>query len=76
VLTGGVAPTRCAAPGTELTVQVRELETPAQLEAPACGGIDVGFPRWRPEYPPEVKATCLLVGAYRRGETSPPRCTA
>ncbi|MDL5199835.1 LysR substrate-binding domain-containing protein [Streptomyces sp. ALI-76-A] len=52
--------TRCAAPGTELTVQVRELETPAQLEALACGDIDVGFLRWRPEYPPEVTATCLL----------------
>ncbi|WP_405560957.1 LysR substrate-binding domain-containing protein [Streptomyces canus] len=52
--------TRCAAPGTDLTVQVRELETPAQLEALACGDIDVGFLRWRPEYPPEVMATCLL----------------
>ncbi|MFC9685213.1 LysR substrate-binding domain-containing protein, partial [Streptomyces sp. NPDC056948] len=52
--------TRCAAPGTELTVQVRELETPAQLEALACGDIDVGFLRFRPEYPPEVTATCLL----------------
>ncbi|MEU6253879.1 LysR substrate-binding domain-containing protein [Streptomyces sp. NPDC047043] len=52
--------TRCAARGTELTVQVRELETPAQLEALACGDIDVGFLRWRPEYPPEVTTTCLL----------------
>ncbi len=52
--------TRCTASGTELTVQVRELETPAQLEALACGDIDVGFLRWRPEYPPEVTATCLL----------------
>ncbi|AVV44852.1 LysR substrate-binding domain-containing protein [Streptomyces sp. ID05-04B] len=52
--------TRCTAPGTELTVQVRELETPAQLEALACGDVDVGFLRWRPEYPPEVTATCLL----------------
>jgi DNA-binding transcriptional LysR family regulator len=52
--------TRCGAPGTDLTVQVRELETPAQLEALACGDIDVGFLRWRPEYPPEVVATCLL----------------
>lgn len=52
--------TRCAAPGTELTVQVCEMETPAQLEALACGDIDVGFLRWRPEYPPEVTATCLL----------------
>ncbi|MPY46019.1 LysR family transcriptional regulator, partial [Streptomyces phyllanthi] len=52
--------TRCAAPGTQLTVQVRELETPAQLEALACGDIDVGFLRWRPEYPPGVTATCLL----------------
>ncbi|MER5184003.1 LysR substrate-binding domain-containing protein [Streptomyces sp. NPDC002896] len=51
---------RCAAPGTELTVQVRELETPAQLEALASGDIDVGFLRWRPEYPPGVTATCLL----------------
>ncbi|MFJ8487698.1 LysR substrate-binding domain-containing protein [Streptomyces sp. NPDC094038] len=52
--------TRCADPGTELTVQVSELETPAQLEALACGDIDVGFLRWRPEYPPDVTATCLL----------------
>ncbi|MEI5525947.1 LysR substrate-binding domain-containing protein [Streptomyces brasiliscabiei] len=52
--------TRCTAPGTELTVQVSELETPAQLEALVCGDIDVGFLRWRPEYPPEVTATCLL----------------
>ncbi|MFC9502221.1 LysR substrate-binding domain-containing protein [Streptomyces sp. NPDC057002] len=52
--------TRCAAPGAELTLQVRELETPAQLEALACGDIDVGFLRWRPEYPPDVTATCLL----------------
>ncbi|MFE9029564.1 LysR substrate-binding domain-containing protein [Streptomyces iakyrus] len=52
--------TRCAAPGTELTVQVRELETPAQLEALAGGDIDVGFLRFRPEYPPEITATCLL----------------
>ncbi|MBA4863373.1 LysR family transcriptional regulator [Streptomyces sp. PSKA54] len=52
--------TRCAAPGTQLTVQVRELETPAQLEALACGDIDVGFLRWRPEYPPGVTDTCLL----------------
>ncbi|MFJ5730808.1 LysR substrate-binding domain-containing protein [Streptomyces paradoxus] len=52
--------TRCAASGTELTVQVRELETPAQLEALACGDIDVGFLRYRPEYPPEVTAICLL----------------
>ncbi|MGW2384095.1 LysR substrate-binding domain-containing protein [Streptomyces sp. NPDC001658] len=51
---------RCTASGTELTVQVRELETPAQLEALACGDVDVGFLRWRPEYPPEVTATCLL----------------
>ncbi|MFF7281165.1 LysR substrate-binding domain-containing protein [Streptomyces griseorubiginosus] len=51
---------RCAAPGTDLTVQVRELETPAQLEALACGDIDVGFLRWRPEYPSEVTAACLL----------------
>ena len=51
---------RCAAAATELTVQVRELETPAQLEALACGDVDVGFLRWRPQYPPEVTATCLL----------------
>ncbi|MFF5978861.1 LysR substrate-binding domain-containing protein [Streptomyces olindensis] len=51
---------RCAALGTELTVHVRELETPAQLEALVCGDVDVGFLRWRPEYPPEVTATCLL----------------
>ena len=41
-------------------MQVRELETPAQLEALSCGDIDVGFLRWRPEYPPEVATTCLL----------------
>ena len=58
VLTGLLA--RCTAPGTELTVQVRELETPAQLEALVCGDVDVGFLRWRPEYPPEIMATCLL----------------
>ena len=52
--------TRCAASGTELTVQVCELETPAQLEALACGDIDIGFLRWRPSYPAEVTATCLL----------------
>ncbi|MFD3590644.1 LysR substrate-binding domain-containing protein [Streptomyces sp. NPDC058683] len=52
--------TRCATLGTDLTVEVRELETPAQLEALACGDIDVGFLRWRPEYPPEVTAICLL----------------
>ncbi|MFF4253964.1 LysR substrate-binding domain-containing protein [Streptomyces sp. NPDC001663] len=52
--------TRCAVPGTDLTLQVRELETPAQLEALACGDIDVGFLRWRPVYPPEVTAACLL----------------
>ncbi|MEU1183193.1 LysR substrate-binding domain-containing protein [Streptomyces sp. NPDC005820] len=52
--------TRCTSPGSDLTVQVRELETPAQLEALACGDIDVGFLRWRPRYPPEVTATCLL----------------
>ncbi|TPQ22378.1 LysR substrate-binding domain-containing protein [Streptomyces sporangiiformans] len=52
--------TRCAAPGTQLTVQVRELETPAQLEALASSDIDVGFLRWRPEYPPGITADCLL----------------
>lgn len=50
----------CSAPGTDLTVTVRELETPAQLQALASGDIDVGFLRWRPEYPPGVTATCLL----------------
>lgn len=58
VLTGVL--TRCAADGAELTVQVRELETPAQLEALACGDVDVGFLRWRPRYPPEVTAIGLL----------------
>lgn len=52
--------TRCAALDTHLTVQVRELETPAQLEALSCGDIDVGFLRWRPEYPDGVTATCLF----------------
>lgn len=52
--------TRCTAPDTHLTVQVRELETPAQLEALSCGDIDIGFLRWRPQYPPGVTATCLL----------------
>ncbi len=50
----------CSAPGTELTVKVRELETPAQLEALTGGDIDIGFLRWRPEYPPGITATCLL----------------
>jgi DNA-binding transcriptional LysR family regulator len=50
----------CAAPGAGLTVSVRELETPAQLEALAAGDIDIGFLRWRPEYPPGLTATCLL----------------
>jgi DNA-binding transcriptional LysR family regulator len=50
----------CAAPGTGLTVNVRELETPAQLEALTCGDIDIGFLRWRPQYPPGITATCLL----------------
>jgi len=53
--------TRCGGPETELTVQVSELETPAQLEALTSGDIDVGFLRWRPRYPPEVTTTCLLV---------------
>ncbi|MGW1787264.1 LysR substrate-binding domain-containing protein [Streptomyces sp. NPDC002143] len=52
--------TRCATLDTHLTVQVRELETPAQLEALSCGDIDVGFLRWRPEYPAGVTAACLL----------------
>ncbi|MEU6536963.1 LysR substrate-binding domain-containing protein [Streptomyces sp. NPDC047000] len=52
--------TRCSADGAELTLQVRELETPAQLEALACGDVDVGFLRWRPRYPPEVTAVGLL----------------
>ncbi|MGW1714627.1 LysR substrate-binding domain-containing protein [Streptomyces sp. NPDC002156] len=52
--------TRCAALDTHLTVQVRELETPAQLEALSCGDVDVGFLRWRPEYPAGITATCLL----------------
>ncbi|MFE2512302.1 LysR substrate-binding domain-containing protein [Streptomyces naganishii] len=52
---------RCTAdPDSGLTVQVRELETPAQLEALACGDIDVGFLRSRPRYPAGVTATTLL----------------
>ncbi|MDN0200649.1 LysR substrate-binding domain-containing protein [Streptomyces sp. S.PNR 29] len=58
VVTGLLA--ACSAPGSDLTVGVRELETPAQLEALAAGDIDVGFLRWRPVYPPGVTATCLL----------------
>jgi DNA-binding transcriptional LysR family regulator len=42
--------------GSDLVVTVRELETPAQLEALACGDIDIGFLRWRPGYPPGVTA--------------------
>ncbi|GCB52334.1 LysR substrate-binding domain-containing protein [Streptomyces sp. NL15-2K] len=49
-----------SASGGDLTVGVRELETPAQLEALAAGDIDVGFLRWRPAYPPGVTATVLL----------------
>ena len=51
---------QCAAPGSELTVAVRELETPAQLKALAAGNIDIGLLRWRPRYPPGIEATCLL----------------
>lgn len=51
---------QCAAPGSELTVGVRELETPAQLEALTAGNIDIGFLRWRPRYPPGLAAVCLL----------------
>ncbi|MFI1538287.1 LysR substrate-binding domain-containing protein [Streptomyces anandii] len=52
---------RCTGePDSGLTVQVRELETPAQLEALACGDIDVGFLRSRPRYPAGVTATTLL----------------
>lgn len=58
VLTGILA--SCSAPGSDLTVGVRELETPAQLEALACGDIDIGFLRWRPAYPPGITSTCLL----------------
>lgn len=47
-------------PDTGLVVAVRELETPAQLEALACGDIDIGFLRWRPGYPPGVTAVVLL----------------
>lgn len=50
----------CADDGKDLTVGVRELETPAQLEALASGTIDVGFLRWRPTYPPDLTAICLL----------------
>lgn len=50
----------CAAPGSELAVTVRELETPAQLQALSTGDIDIGFLRWRPAYPPGITATCLL----------------
>ena len=51
---------QCAAPGSELTVTVREIETPAQLDALAAGSIDIGFLRWRPRYPPGIAATTLL----------------
>lgn len=43
-----------------LTVGVREAETPAQLAALASGDVDIGFLRWRPEYPPGITTTCLL----------------
>ncbi|MEW2398000.1 LysR substrate-binding domain-containing protein [Streptomyces sp. NPDC046862] len=49
----------CAERG-DLTVGVRELETPAQLEALASGEVDVGFLRGRPTYPPGLTAVCLL----------------
>ncbi|MFF3334019.1 LysR substrate-binding domain-containing protein [Streptomyces sp. NPDC002888] len=58
VVTGILA--SCSAPGSEVTVGVRELETPAQLEALGAGDVDVGFLRWRPTYPPGVTAICLL----------------
>ncbi|MFF3848200.1 LysR substrate-binding domain-containing protein [Streptomyces sp. NPDC002328] len=50
----------CSTPDAGLTVSVRELETPAQLEALAAGDVDVGFLRWRPSYPPGITATPLL----------------
>jgi DNA-binding transcriptional LysR family regulator len=58
VLTGILSD--CAARAAELTVSVRELATPAQLEALAAGDIDIGFLRWRPAYPSGITATCLL----------------
>lgn len=58
IVTGILA--SCSAPDSDLTLGVRELETPAQLEALAAGDIDVGFLRWRPVYPPGVTATVLL----------------
>lgn len=50
----------CARHERDVTVRVREMETPAQLEALGSGRIDVGFLRWRPEYPPDLTAVCLL----------------
>lgn len=50
----------CSTPDAGLTVAVRELETPAQLEALAAGDVDVGFLRWRPSYPPGITAAPLL----------------
>ncbi|MEU6548981.1 LysR substrate-binding domain-containing protein [Streptomyces sp. NPDC046915] len=58
VVTGILA--SCSAPGSQLTVGVRELETPAQLEALVAGDVDIGFLRWRPAYPPGVTAIPLL----------------
>ena len=52
--------TECAGSASDLTVTVRELETPAQLEALVTGEIDIGFLRWRPRYPPGVTAVVLL----------------
>ncbi|EKX64407.1 LysR family transcriptional regulator [Streptomyces ipomoeae] len=51
----------CGRHERDVTVRVREMETPAQLEALDSGRIDVGFLRWRPEYPADLTAVCLLV---------------
>ncbi|MEI5522960.1 LysR family transcriptional regulator [Streptomyces brasiliscabiei] len=50
----------CGRHERDVTLRVRELETPAQLAALGSGRIDVGFLRWRPEYPPELTAVPLL----------------
>lgn len=50
----------CAGPGTDISVTVRELETPAQLAALSGGDIDIGFLRSRPGYPPGITAVSVL----------------
>lgn len=46
-----------AAPGVE--IQLREMETPRQLEDITAGRLDIGFLRARADYPVEVKVARL-----------------